>query len=544
MFLRTMHKLDKNNYRRPAMGVRRSTSSGSTTASWLFTATIPTYHPLSHDTETDVCVVGAGIAGLTTAYLLCREGKRVLVLEDGVIGSGETGRTTAHLSNAFDDRYYEIERMHGEEGSRTLAQSHTAAIEQIAKIIKDENISCDFEYLDGYLFSPDDEKELEKELLATRRAGIDATLVPRTPLTFDTGPAIRFPRQATFHPLKYLAGLAKAITRHGGIICTNSHVTTITDGAPCIVETAAGKRIVAKYVVVATNSPINKRFAIHTKQAPYRTFVVALRVPTGSVPKALYWDTLDPYHYVRLQHVPRKNAPAYDLLIVGGEDHKTGQEDDAESRFKKLEHWARDRFEHTGKVEFHWSGQVLEPVDGVAFIGKTPAEEHTYIATGDSGNGMTHGTIAGILLTDLICGRKNTWTDLYDPERIRFHPSAAKEFAKENLNVAVQYTDYLTGSDVDSLREIKRGEGAVVQRGTSKLAMYRDERGTVHECSAVCPHLGCIVAWNSTEKSWDCPCHGSRFDPYGMVLNGPASTPLAPVEKEADEQRAGASTSV
>jgi len=267
---------------------------------------------------------------------------------------------------------------------------------------------------------------------------------------------------------------------------------------------------------------VNDWVTIHTKQAAYRTYVIGLTVPSRTLPKALYWDTPDPYHYVRLQELPE-----HDVLIVGGEDHKTGQADDAEARFQRLEEWTRERFPAAGEVAFQWSGQVMEPTDGLAFIGRNPGNNNTYVVTGDSGNGMTHGTIAGMLLSDLILGRLNPWEQLYDPSRVSLR--AAGEFAKENLNVVAQFADYATGGDVAHVEDIAPGTGALLRDGLSKIAAYKDSTGKVHKCSAVCPHLGCIVDWNSVEQTWDCPCHGSRFDPFGKVLNGPANQGLEPV---------------
>ena len=259
---------------------------------------------------------------------------------------------------------------------------------------------------------------------------------------------------------------------------------------------------------------------MHTKQAPYRTFVVAARIPSTSMPRILFWDTLDPYHYVRTQ--PVDGDPEHLWLIVGGEDHKTGQADDFEERFERLESWTRERFPKFDSVAFRWSGQVMEPVDGLAFIGPHPlGKENIYIASGDSGHGMTHGTVAGMLLRDLILGRHNPWAGLYDPSRITLR--AFRELAWENINVSAQFIDWVKEPDVDSLDRIAPGQGATMQNGWTKLAVYRDENGEYHRRSAVCPHLGCVVSWNSTEKSWDCPCHGSRFDPYGVVINGPAN---------------------
>jgi glycine/D-amino acid oxidase-like deaminating enzyme/nitrite reductase/ring-hydroxylating ferredoxin subunit len=507
----------------------------ATESVWMATVEPLRETPLTERTSADVCIVGAGIAGMTTAYLLAREGKSVVVLDDGPIGGGMTGRTTAHLVNALDDRYFELGRLHGEEGARLAAQSHTAAIDQVEMICKEEGIECEFERLDGYLFVPprDSKKILDDELEAAHRAGlVDIEKVDRVPWdSFDTGPALRFPRQAQFHPLKYLAGLTEAIKRKGGRIFTDSHAKEIEGGNSARVETANHAAVTAEAIVVATNTPVNDLVAIHTKQAPYQTYVIGARVPRGSVTRGLYWDTPDPYHYVRIETVG-EGARAYDLLIVGGEDHKTGQKNDAGRRFGALERWARHRFPMVEGIEYRWSGEVMEPVDGLAFIGRNPMDsDNVFIATGDSGNGMTHGTIAGMLLTDMIVGRKNAWEKIYDPSRISLR--SLGEFAKENLNVAVQYTDLVLAGDVDSVDEIKPNSGAIMSRGLHKVAVYRDPDGEVHEFSAVCRHLGCIVNWNSLEKSWDCPCHGSRYDALGHITQGPANSDLEAVKSEA-----------
>lgn len=500
----------------------------ATTSVWMATANTPSQPRLKENIRTDVCIIGAGIAGLTTAYLLAKEGRSVVVLDDGMIGGGMTGRTTAHLTNAFDDRYFEMEKLHGADGSRLIAESHTSSIDKVEAIVREEQIDCGFERLDGFLFVPPNEATdvLNDELQASHRAGLtNVELVKRAPVeTFDTGPALRFPRQAQFHPLDYLTGLTRGLTRYGGRIFTETHATKITGGSDARVETSHGPAVSCDVIVVATNTPVNDRVAIHTKQAPYVTYVIGVRVPKGSITRALYWDTPDPYHYVRLQ--TDKTNPSHEILIVGGEDHKTGQEHDGEARFVKLHQWTRERFPQAGNIDFRWSGQVMEPVDGIAFIGANPLDEdNVFIATGDSGQGMTHGTIAGMLLTDLIQERQNPWADLYSPSRISLRSMG--EYASENLNVAGQFTDYLTAGEISSVDEVKPGQGAIMREGLSKLAVYRDDSGTVHKLSAVCPHLGCIVAWNSTEKTWDCPCHGSKFDAGGRVYQGPANGDLS-----------------
>lgn len=509
------------------------TGSGETFSIWMKTADVPVRSPLSENKHADVCIVGAGIAGMTTAYLLGREGKSVIVLDDGRIGGGMTERTTAHLSSAIDDRYFEIERIHGKKGAQLAAHSHSAAIDRIEAIVAEEGIDCDFERLDGYLFAPpgDAKEVLERELKAAHSAGLtDVVQVERAPVGFDTGMCLRFPRQGQFHPLKYLTGLARAIERDGGRIFTGTHASTIKGGPSARVETSSRHVVTAGAIVMATNTPVNNLVTIHTKQASYITYVVGARIPRGSVTRALYWDTLDPYHYVRLQSVSGEGDD-YDLLIVGGEDHKTGQADDGAERHARLETWARERFPMIEKIEYRWSGQVLEPVDGVAFIGRNPGDpQNVFIATGDSGMGMTHGTIAGILITDLIMGRECPWVPLYSPSRRSLRSLVT--FSKENLNVAAQYVeDYFTGGDVGSVEEIAPDEGAVLRRGLTKVAVCRDKQGALIERSAVCPHLGCIVSWNSLEKTWDCPCHGSRFDRYGQVVQGPANSDLKKIDE-------------
>ena len=494
-------------------------------------AAMPQFAPLRENLHVDVCIIGAGISGLTTAYLLARAGRQVAVLDHGPVAGGMTQATTAHISNMLDDRYFEVEKLHGREGARLAADSHTAAIDRIETIVKQEHIDCDFTRLDGYLFLAEGDRRetLERELDAARRAGLRAVeMAARAPYaSFDTGPCLRFPNVAQFHPLKYLARVAQAIQHEGGRIFAGTHAERVEGGVPAVVH--AGLHVVsADAVVVATNVPINDRVAIHTKQAPYLTYVIAARVPQGAVPQVLSWDTGDPYHYVRLHG---------DLLIVGGEDHKTGQAADTHERHARLEAWARKRFPTMGPVEFAWSGQVIETQDDLAFIGRNPMDhENIYVVTGDSGMGITHGTIAGMLLTDLILGRPNPWQALYDPSRVTLR--AAADFARENSNVALQYTDWLTGGDVASAEEIAPGAGAIVRKGLEKIAVYRDPQGKLHERHAACPHLGCVVHWNRAETTWDCPCHGSRFDRYGKVINGPANRDLAPVEKSQDKRAA------
>jgi glycine/D-amino acid oxidase-like deaminating enzyme/nitrite reductase/ring-hydroxylating ferredoxin subunit len=501
---------------------------------WMATETLPPRPPLSRSRTADVCVIGAGIAGLSAAYQLARAGRSVVVLDDGPIGGGQTGRTTAHLSHAMDVQYQAIRRLHGEQGARLAAESHTAAIDEIERIAREEDIACDFERVPGHLFVPRDESPtvLEREREAAHAAGLTRVeLLPVTPeLGAEAGPCLRFPDQAQFHPLRYLAGLAAAIERHGGHIFTQVHAEAVeTEGATHRVTTGGRAGVTAGAVIAATNVPILGPQTLHAKQAAYLSYVIGARVPAGAVAHGLYWDTEDPYHYVRVQR-PAPSA-AHEILIVGGEDHKTGQADDAAKRYHALEEWARARFPTIEDVEFRWSGQVMNSLDGLAFIGRASEDEpDVYLATGDTGMGMTHGTIAGMLLRDLVLRRDNPWRALYDPSRLILR--ALPTLVRESVNVAAQYADWVTPAEVSSGEEIPPGQGALLRRGLAKIAAYRDTEGRLHERSAVCPHLACVVAWNSSEKTWDCPCHGSRFDALGRVINGPANTNLAAPEDE------------
>jgi glycine/D-amino acid oxidase-like deaminating enzyme/nitrite reductase/ring-hydroxylating ferredoxin subunit len=397
----------------------------------------------------------------------------------------------------------------------------------------DEGIECGFRRVDGWLIPADADgvRLVEEEARAARRAGlVDVELARRAPIdAIDAGPCLRFPRQAQFHPLRYLGGLAQTVERLGGRIFRGAHVVKVEESGDAVrLYTRSGRVVTAGSAVIATNTPIHEMLGVHLKQAAYRTYVLGLRIPRGAVPAALYWDTLDPYHYVRVHAdaaLDSRDVPGRrDLLIVGGEDHKSGQADDAATRFARLEAWARRRFPMAEDVEYQWSGEIMETMDGLAFIGREDDGSRVYIATGDSGQGMTHGTLAGLILSDLVLGRESSWAELYSPRRRRM--GALKDFALENLNVARQYVSLVSPGEVESVGEIAPGSGAVVRRGLRKIAVYRDVRGLLHERSAICTHLGCVVQWNSMEKSWDCPCHGSRYDALGKVLHGPAVNDL------------------
>lgn len=508
-------------------------TSGNNTSYWLDSAPAISFQPLKENKSTEVVIVGGGIAGVTTAYCLLKSGKKVVLVEDGNIASGETGRTTAHLVSALDDRYYELERIFGEDGAKIIADSHKSAIDFIEQTCLKENIACDFFRLPGYLFlhPSDSHDSLLKEFNAAKKAGIEVEMLDYLPGTKEKVQCIRFGAQAQFHPVKYISALCEAIQKMGGQIYTSTHADKIDHTG---ITTADGFRVDAQHVVVATNSPVNNKFAIHLKQYPHRTYVIGAKIKKGSVPRALWWDTGDfskdkeipPYHYIRTQPLD----DTHDLLIIGGEDHQTGIADsdkiNEQDRYSLVEYWAKNYFT-IEEIVYTWSGQVFEPMDGIAFIGRNPSDkENVYVCTGDSGNGMTHGTIAGILITDLINGKENKWEKLYEPSRFKIF-SAGKTFFKELAGGTLAYLKNKSHeSKPVEVATIGNNEGKIIEVEKERFAAYRDENGQLHIVGAECTHLGCIIKWNNDEKSWDCPCHGSRFNHEGKVLTGPANKDL------------------
>lgn len=516
--------------------VGRSTS-GENISCWLEKTAERQYLPLIVNLETDVVVVGGGLAGLSVAYNLVKRGFQVVLLEDGFLASGESGRTTAHLASALDDRFYSLIKLFGKEDTSLIYQSHAEAINFIERTINEEKIECDFFRVDGYLFPHynDTTESLEKEYEAAVELGVPVEWVEQVPyMSMQPLKALKFPAQGQFHPVKYMLGLAEAITVNGGKIYTGSHVSKIDEAG---VTTTDDFRVNARHIVVATNSPINSKYILPLSQYPYRTYAIAALIKRNSIPAALWWDTGDmlidkdtpPYHYVRTQPYNTE----FDLLISGGEDHKTGLMGNTSEydRHAKLEAWTRDRFE-IGEVVYKWSGQVLEPYDGMAFIGRNAADkDNIYIATGDSGHGMTHATIAGILLADIIEGKENPWTHIYKPGRLNL--KAGRILFKETIGTLLYY--YKTRPDhpaAVSLASIGLNDAEIVEFNGHKAGAYRDEHGLMHLVSATCTHLGCAVRWNNVEKTWDCPCHGSRFSVSGEVINGPANDPLEIIDEE------------
>jgi glycine/D-amino acid oxidase-like deaminating enzyme/nitrite reductase/ring-hydroxylating ferredoxin subunit len=495
---------------------------------WIATEAGSRFPSLKSDLAVDVAIVGGGITGLTAATLLKRAGLSVAVIEAERVAEGVSGHTTAHLTEAFDRSYEDLIIDFGEDGARRAAESGRAALVRIAGFVREESIDCDFTRLPAFQYTEDARMlaEFEAERAAAARIGVKLSLTHNVPLPFPVAGALRLDNQAQFHVRRYLLPLALAIPGGGSHVFEQTRVVDVEDGTPCRVMTETAT-VTARDVIVATHVPLDS-LLLQAKIASYRSYVLALRLKSGAVaPAGLFWDTENPYHYIRSQATDK--GP---LLLVGGEDHKTGQEEDTVGCFEALVDFASHRFPVTS-VAYRWSAQVIEPVDGLPFIGPDLASRHVYVATGFSGTGMTLGTLAGMMNSDLILGRENPWTDLYDANR--FKPAASiVDFVKENLDFPFHLVaDRLKSPDALSLAEVAKGEGKIVEIDGENTAVFRDEHGLLHAVSPVCTHMGCLVAWSAAEKTWDCPCHGSRFDKDGKVLNGPAANALESRKDEA-----------
>jgi glycine/D-amino acid oxidase-like deaminating enzyme/nitrite reductase/ring-hydroxylating ferredoxin subunit len=493
---------------------------------WSDSATLPKFAKLDRDEAVDVAIVGAGITGLTAAYLLTLEGRRVAVLERERCAAIDTGHTTAHLSMVTDERLVDLVKTFGRDHAQAVWDAGLAAISRIESMVGEVDAACDFAWVPGYLHAPPGASSreaagsLEEEASLAAELGFDAEFLDEVP--FVGGPGVRFNDQARFHPRKYLAAVARAIVDRGGMIFEHSAADEFTT-RPLSIR-SNGHTLTCTSVVLATHNPLVGTAGLagatlfQTKLALYTSYVVGGRVEKGSVPDALFWDTADPYHYLRIE--PHHD---HDFVIFGGEDHKTGQASDTGACFERLERTLLSMIAGI-EVTHRWSGQVIETPDGLPYIGETA--EHQFAATGYAGNGMTFGTLAGMMAADFIAGRRNPWADLFDPSRKKVR-GGLWDYIKENKDYPYYLIrDRFAGAEGKSVRAVPRGAGKVLDINGQRVAVYRDERGNAVKRSAVCTHMGCLVDWNEAERTWDCPCHGSRFKPDGAVIAGPAESPL------------------
>ena len=507
----------------------------TTSSFWYQDAGLEKRPTLEVDTDCDLVVIGSGIAGMSTAYEAARFGRKVIVIDrQETIGGVMTPRTTAHLASELDDYYFYLVKARGEDEARLFHDSQVAAINRVEAICKDEDIEADFARLDGLLIPAEAQhmSDLEQEYDACRRIGVDVEWADQVPVPLPDGArALRFPSQGRFHPLKYIRGLISAVEKRGGRIHgRTAYVDHREEDGGVVIETETGPSIRAGAAVFATNSPVNDKVTLHTKMVPNRTYVIAGPVAKGSVADVLIWDTLQAYHYARLQPLSDRE----DLLIVGGEDHRTGEASDMEERLAHIEQWTRERFPSLSEVRHRWSGQVLEPVDFMPYSGRNPGNANIYVHTGDSGQGMTNGVAGALNIAALLFGEKARFAEVLDPARKPLAGTSLGEFISGRIEDVKNLSEYLTAGDVKTAEDLKAGEGAVIRRGASKVAAYRRDDGSLIERSASCTHVGCIVHWNPLEKCWDCPCHGSQFTPEGEVICAPAIESLAKVEQPAE----------
>lgn len=475
----------------------------------------------------DTIIVGAGLTGISLGLELQKRGRDCLILEQKNIGFGTTGGTTAFINNFFDESYDRIISSFGEDKAQTIADNAVKVPAMISRNIQEYNISCDYAESKFYLFSAEkkQDKQLEKILDAHQRLDVPTRSVTEIPFEIEFRSAIEIDGQAQFHPTKYINALVDAFKSLGGVIQTETQVTgdEKKDGL-IIISTETGEIFTAKNLVWATHIPPGlNRFS--TLCAPYRSYALAASLKEVPQNMAQAADLYDPYHYFRYQEIDGEH-----YLIVGGFDHKTGHEEDSEKSFEDLIHYTEENF-HFGEIVSKWSAQFYVPVDGLPYIGKMPGEEQIFVATGYNGNGMTWGTLAAEILSDVIEGKENELADIVSPGRIELMASA-HEFVKENVDAVFHLIkDQFTADKKTELDELKPGEGKVIEHESQKVAAFRDESGELELVTAICPHMGCVVNFNTSEKTWDCPCHGSRFDTKGNLLTGPSFTGLKPISK-------------
>jgi glycine/D-amino acid oxidase-like deaminating enzyme/nitrite reductase/ring-hydroxylating ferredoxin subunit len=491
-------------------------------AIWTADAPATSYPSLDGDGAFDVVVVGGGITGLTTALLLARDGHDVGLLDQGAIATGTSGHTTAKVTSQHHLTYARIRTTHGRDAARTYGTAMEAAKEQVAALAG-EGIECDLRRRPAYVYATRSFERplLARETRAAQEAGLPASLDADVPLPFSTLGGMRFDDQLEIHARRYLLGLADRLVEAGGAIFEGTravHVSEAADG--CVVHTERGQ-VRAGHVVVATLMPFLDRSGLFARAHASRSYVVTARV-RGGLPSAGLMAAAPPLHSIR--SVPHRGE---ELLMVLGESHHAGSPKATPERYERLadfvtEHWDVTSFEH------RWSSQDFASDDGVPYIGRLNVRsKRVHVATGFRKWGMTAGTLAGMLVTDAIAGRENAWAPLFSTTRVK--PLAeAPRFLAENGRVGVRFLgDRLVARGTRDIEDLEPGEGAIVRCNGEKVAGFRDDDGTLHAVSARCTHLGCQVAWNGAERSWDCPCHASRFTVDGEILNGPATKPLS-----------------
>jgi glycine/D-amino acid oxidase-like deaminating enzyme/nitrite reductase/ring-hydroxylating ferredoxin subunit len=502
-----------------------TTVSGAAESYWMDSTPSTAHPPVTGDVEVDVAVIGGGIAGICTAWELARAGRQVAVLEADRIVAGTTGYTTAKLTAQHGLIYDRLRSAFNAETARRYAASQVDAIDRVVAVVAELGIDCDLERLPAYTYvtAAGQVEQIRSEVDAAAAAGLPASLVTDTGLPFEVAAAIRVDDQAQFHPRRYLLALAEDLTRHGGRIFERTRITGLDEGEPCRLTTESGATVTAGDVVIATHYPIFDRAALFTRLVPRRELVVAAPIAAEDDPGGMYVTTEDNTRSVRT--APYRNGQR--LLIITGEHFKPGA-DGVDERWRRLTRWTLDHFDTDG-LAYHWAAQDNTTTDTMPYVGRFhPGADHVWVATGFNAWGMSNGVMAGRLLAALVSGETLPWADVYDPRRV--HPTVeAGTFLKANVTVAGHFIgDRLRPSHLDSPDDVPAGIGAVIRIAGQRCAVYRDNDGDLHSVSATCTHLGCTVAFNDAEQSWDCPCHGSRFDPDGAVLQGPATKPLPP----------------
>ena len=517
-----------------------------TVPAWQRDSHAPTYPPLRDDAQCDVAVLGGGIAGLTAALELARGGgggRSVIVLEMHRVAGGTSGHSTGHLEWHSEIGYVQLISKFGEQKTRTLIDAKRDAVDYIeawsAESGGEGGEGGDFVRVPAYFYAEDETgaAEVQLEVEASARLGYDADLLGHAPLPFSTTAAMRLDHQARHSPLAYVRLLARLCIEAGVTIHEETRLTSHeeldetrrSENRNRRIRVTTDRGVVScDHLVLCGHAPTAALVSAVSRAFPYQSYVIAVRVKEGGEPieDALYWDTAEPYHYIR-----RYSSDDPTLLVIGGADHRTGShESPTQSRFEELEVYARERFDVApGGVESAWSHEFWEPADGVPYIGCVPRTEHTYMACAFSGEGLTLGTAAGRLLADLILNRDNPLEEVTRLDRVK-PLASANRLVRGGLHFAKRFVgDRLRGGDADSVDAVPVGEGRLVDSDDGLLAVYRDdegEGGEVHVMSPVCTHLGCIVQWNDAERTWDCPCHGGRYDAKGTVIMGPPDRDL------------------